>query len=180
MSDFTTNSSNHSLRRKVAVPLAVLISVAVAILVLLYILFFRKPYTQPVEYYCNGVEELNGNYLFAAFNEDLLEEYFPDTKDKDELKDLLEKSYEMSHNEIKERFGENFSISYRIQRENRMTDKELEEMEKLLNEAYEDEYDVDDGYTLKVKLIIEGKTTDSEISTLKVWKINDEWCMIFR
>lgn len=179
MSDIRTNSKA-SLRRKVAVPIVVLLSVAAAILVLLYILLLRKPYTQPVDYYCKGIEKLDGNYLFAAFNEDLLEEYFPDAKDKDELKDLLEKSFELSYNEITEQFGENFSVSYKIQRETRMTDDELEETEKLFNEAYEDEYNVNDGYTLKVKLIIDGKKTDSEVTTLNVWKINDEWCMIFK
>ena len=156
--------------------IVVILSLAIAVLVLLYLIFIRKPYTQPLDHYCTAIENADGNHIDACFNEDMISEYHD--KDKKELKKMFKTSAENTHDIFADEYGKDFSISYEIQRETRASDKELKEYQKLLNK-FKAELEVEDGYTLKIKFIVKGKQEHSEIIEFDVWKINDEWVMMY-
>lgn len=159
--------------------IVVILSLAIAALVLLYLIFIRKPYTEPLDHLCNAIENADGNHLYACFNEDMISEYH--NKDKKELKkdyktmakqfyDMYSKSYG---------YGDDFSLSYEIQRETRASERKLKDYQKLLDN-FKADLEVDDGYTLKIKFIVETESEKSEeIIEFDVWKINDKWVMMY-
>lgn len=157
--------------------IVVVLSLAIAVLVLLYLIFIRKPYTAPIDHLCNAIENADGNHLYACFNEDMISEYHD--KDKEELKKMFKTSAKTTHEDFADKLGDDFSISYDIQRETRASEKELKEYQKLLDN-YKTDLEVGDGYTLKIRFIFETESEKSEeIVEFDVWKINDEWVMMY-
>lgn len=169
------SDTNNKNRKTLKTVIVVLVSLVIAVLVLFYILFIRKPYTKPFDNYCKAIENADGNYLYASFNENIILEQLDIDKDK-AIKSFKKQATSLHENMTKQ-YGKDFSLSYEIQNEKQISEKKLNEYQKKLNK-YKADLEVDDGYILKIKLNIEGEKKGSEVSEVTVLKINDEWSLM--
>lgn len=148
---------------------------------------------------CGGSPEKTvENYIDASFNgtgEDVYDasniEAFFDLLvkegewDKDDLEDVRENIIDSfdernddNRDDFEDEYGEDWSIDVEITKTKELKNSDLKDYEEILEEYYDIEVDIEEGYTVKVKITIEGEDgDDKERGEFTVLKINGKWVL---
>lgn len=160
-----------------------IIGVALVIIIVAVIMMFSSitgGYKKPVNQLINGLNSCDFEKVFSAtIPDDKLKEVKDQLKeydmDWDELIEEMNDSFEEYIEELEEDYGKNVKFSVKFVDKEKVDDDEFEELE----DAFEDDFDVEikKAYKVKVKVTIKGKDDkDSSTSWLYVAKVKgDDW-----
>lgn len=100
--------------------------------------------------------------------------------DFDEYLEDYEDNIEDTIDYLKDEYGDNFKVTYKIEKEKKLSDKKLEGIAEALADKYDiDEDKVTAGYELDVEMTIKGSEDDDENETeLTVIKYKGSWYLI--
>ncbi len=156
-----------------------ILAALIAVIVILAIVIGNSGYKSALNNYC---KLMMGNIKYMekmAPKEywDYLEE--EEDVDLDEIKEELEDSFDDMKDELEDEYGKNVKMTYEVRDEDKLSKKEI----KKIQEALEDQYDMDvkvkKGYELRVKFTIKGsEDDDSEKTDLTVVQIGSKWYVI--
>lgn len=134
-------------------------------------------YESMVEDYLTALCTGEGEDVLEAMNFDALLEILAEEDDVDEddveevrdyFVDLMDKLCESTQDALEDEYGDDYDFSVEIMRSKEMKNSELRDYEDSLGEDVE----VEEGYTVKYKIIIDD---ESEKGELDVIKVNGEW-----
>lgn len=137
-------------------------------------------YKKPIANVFKAIEKTDGKAL-----EDALPEYIVDNVD-DDLPDDYDKVSEYYEEEILEDvldsleddYGENVKIKFKVIKKKDIKKSDLNDLEDLAEELYDEKIDVQKGYEVKIKATIKGKEDkDTENMWFNVYKIDGKWCI---
>ena len=148
-------------------------AVAVIVVVIIVLAACLTPaYEKPIEHFVTGVEKGSYKTLKKAFPEFVIDE-FEDSYYS--IEDVLENL----HDEAEDEYGKKFKLSYEITKKSKLDDDDLEDIEDVIDDYYDEDVKVSAGYELKVKLKISGGgDSDNEKIKLNVYKIDGKWCLM--
>ncbi len=159
-------------------PLIAAAAVVVVILLLILKALFGGSYKEPIDNMCKAMETGKGKYLYKCMPEFLFEEQFEDMK-KSEIIDELDEEAEDALDSMEDKYGDDVKVSYKIKDKEKIDKDDLEDLEETLEDVYDSKIKIRKGYEVEVKLKIKGDDdSDSETATVKVYKINGDWCFI--
>lgn len=147
-----------------------------AIIVLLLIIFIitsifggASGYEKPLASMCKAMEDGDVDDLLDCFADKYLD--VMETLDKD-YEDSLQDNLDDQIEELEDQYGKGYSISYKILDKERIDEDDLEDYEGF------GLTDITDGYTLDVKITIDGDDdSDTNKTTITVLKIDGDWSL---
>lgn len=153
-------------------------AVILVILIVLVNLLFGGGYKKPVDNMVKAMETGKGKYLYKAMPEFLIEYQYEDEK-KSDIYDDLDESMELITGMLEEEYGDDIKISYKIKDKDKIDKDDLEDLEDSIKDKYDEKVRVSKGYELKVKMKIKGDDDkDEDTTTIKVYKIEGDWCLM--
>ncbi len=159
---------------KIIVPVA-LIAVAV---VLLFSLLFGNGYKKPIKNLFEALNEEDADIYY----EDVVPEFFEKKakNSSESYKKDLEESIKSYKKSFKKTLGSDIEYSYKIIDQIKLDDDELESAQKSIKARYDKKVEVKKGYSVAVKITIEGSDDEKEtFETFKVLKLEDDgWCLV--
>ncbi len=157
------NPSNKKKKNDIIVPIVAICSVILIILIVIANLtIFNNGYKKPIEKLFDAFESGDLDDL-----EDALPEWFIDSDDFDK-KSLKKNLSLLADNDIE--------LDYEEDEKEKIDDDELKNHEKEINKHYDENVDIDKGYNVTVKVLMNIK--DVEISNkmdFKVYRIDGKW-----
>lgn len=164
---------------KAFAPIAAAVAVIIAIMILVFNLLFMGDYKDPVDNMIKAVEKCDGKSLYKAMPEFMIEYQYDDTKRKDIYNDL-ENTLKYIITEIEFEYGDkDIDISYKITDKEKIKKSELKELEKSIDDQYDEDVKISKGYELTLNVTFEGnKNKGNEEKRISVYKIDGEWCII--
>lgn len=162
--------------------LGVIAVAVIAAVVIVIVMLFGGGYKKPLDNYFKSIEDGDAKTFMEAYPEcyidyidDMLgvsgmdmdvEEFFQETVDG--LLETFESDY-----------GENISISYKIEDKEKLSDSELEDISDEFKDNIDANVDVTSGYELDLEVTIEGDDDDdTDSGSLTVAKIDGEWYIV--
>lgn len=174
--DGETLSAENS--KKSMAPLIAAAAVVVVILLLIMKALFGGSYKEPIDNMCKAMETGKGKYLYKCMPEFVLDDQYEDMK-KSEIIDELDDEAEDMLDDLEDELGDDVKISYKIKDKEKIDKDDLEDMEEMLEDAYDGKIKVKKGYEVDVKITAKGDDDkDSQTMTLNVYKINGDWCIM--
>lgn len=132
-------------------------------------------------------DEKTVEYLFEQFikvytkaDVDTLKEIFPPFY-VEYAKNYMTKEYlENSLNKEKERYGDDFNITYEITKKTQLTDEELEKINKSMSNYFKTDSKTFEGYKLEGYLIYKGskKEAKQSLSSFYYCKYDEGWFLV--
>lgn len=165
----------------------------IAGLVILVVSLNRKPsfyYTKPIKAYLDSIEENNYPKNLSAFDEalaDAIEENRAfimregkPAKDKAQAKIGGEFYLDNYYQALMERYGRDFSISYKILGEKQMKKEQLPKYKEEFKSMFGKETEITDGYELQIVFTIQGSLGKKSYTreSFFVLKMDDKWKII--
>lgn len=155
----------------------------IIVLVILISLIFGGGYKSAIDNYFEGFEDTNAKKFMKAMPEcqiEYLEESLKDYSKFDSLAEYFEYLLEEALNKIEDEYGDDISISYEIKDKEELSEKELKDIRKRLENNYDnDDVKVTKGYEVEITAEIKGDdNSDEEDITVKVAKVDGDWCII--
>lgn len=155
----------------------------IIVLVILISLIFGGGYKSAIDNYFEGFEDTNAKKFMKAMPEcqiEYLEESLKDYSKFDSLAEYFEYLLEEALNKIEDEYGNDISISYEIKDKEELSEKELKDIRKRLENNYDnDDVKVTKGYEVEITAEIKGDdNSDEEDITVKVAKVDGDWCII--
>ncbi len=155
----------------------------IIILVILISLIFGGGYKSAIDNYFEGFEDTNAKKFMKAMPEcqiEYLEESLKDYSKFNSLAEYFEYLLEEALNKIEDEYGDDISISYEIKDKEELSEKELKDIRKRLENNYDnDDVKVTKGYEVEITAVIKGDdNSDEEDITVKVAKVDGDWCII--
>lgn len=155
----------------------------IIILVILISLIFGGGYKSAIDNYFEGFEDTNAKKFMKAMPEcqiEYLEESLKDYSKFDSLAEYFEYCLEEALNKIEDEYGDDISISYEIKDKEELSEKELKDIRKRLENNYDnDDVKVTKGYEVQITAEIKGDdNSDEEDITVKVAKVDGDWCIV--
>lgn len=155
----------------------------IIILVILISLIFGGGYKSAIDNYFEGFEDTNAKKFMKAMPEcqiEYLEESLKDYSKFDSLAEYFEYCLEEALNKIEDEYGNDISISYEIKDKEELSEKELKDIRKRLENNYDnDDVKVTKGYEVQITAEIKGDdNSDEEDITVKVAKVDGDWCIV--
>ena len=155
----------------------------IIVLVILISLIFGGGYKSAIDNYFEGFEDTNAKKIMKAMPEcqiEYLEESLKDYSKFDSLAEYFEYLLEEALNKIEDEYGDDISISYEIKDKEELSEKELKDIRKRLENNYDnDDVKVTKGYEVEITAEIKGDdNSDEEDITVKVAKVDGDWCII--
>ncbi|MGN0613520.1 MAG: zinc ribbon domain-containing protein [Porcipelethomonas sp.] len=150
------------------VPIVAVCAAALAVgIVVLNLTVLNKGYEKPIDNLLKAMETGDGDYL-----EDVLPDYvYDDDGDFDKLATSLQAGLGLI-------YGDDLDISYDVTKKKDISDEKLKKLEESIESSYDESVNVSGGYELDVDISIEGdKREDTNSMTLKVYKIDGDWCI---
>lgn len=90
------------------------------------------------------------------------------------LENYTEEIFNEAIQNIKNTYGDDYKISYKIESKNKISQDELAELNKIIKDYYN--YEVSECYSLKVKLTYKGSLlTKDESDEFDYCKLNNKW-----
>ncbi|MCI7805359.1 MAG: zinc ribbon domain-containing protein [Oscillospiraceae bacterium] len=174
--DGTAESTNES--KKSNAPLIAAAAVIIVILLLIMKALFGGSYKEPIDNMCKAIETGKGKYLYKCMPEFVLDEQYEDMK-KSEIIDELDDEAEDMLEDMEDELGDDIKVSYKIKDKEKIDKDDLEDLEEMLEDAYDGKIKVRKGYEVDVKIKAKGDDdSDSQTMTLNVYKINGDWCIM--
>lgn len=165
--------------------IAKIIVAVVAIIVVIFGLkaIFGKGPEDVVKNQVKAINKAKVSYALKVMPKGIAKEIKKDDDKIEEMEEAMEKTKEL----LKDRYGKNVKMSYKILDKEKIDKDDIEDYEDDYNDAIEEYNEENDtklkdvkiskGYKLEVKYIIKGKDDkDSNISSVTVLKINGKWC----
>lgn len=151
--------------------------------VILISLIFGGGYKSAIDNYFEGFEDTNAKKFMKAMPEcqiEYLQESLKDYSKFDSLAEYFEYLLEEALNKIEDEYGDDISISYEIKDKEELSEKELKDIRKRLENNYDnDDVKVTKGYEVEITAEIKGDdNSDEEDITVKVAKVDGDWCII--
>ena len=155
----------------------------IIVLVILISLIFGGGYKSAIDNYFEGFEDTNAKKFMKAMPEcqiEYLEESLKDYSKFNSLAEYFEYLLEEALNKIEDEYGDDISISYEIKDKEELSEKELKDIRKRLENNYDnDDVKVTKGYEVEITAEIKGDdNSDEEDITVKVAKVDGDWCII--
>ncbi len=155
----------------------------IIVLVILISLIFGGGYKSAIDNYFEGFEDTNAKKFMKAMPEcqiEYLQESLKDYSKFDSLAEYFEYLLEEALNKIEDEYGDDISISYEIKDKEELSEKELKDIRKRLENNYDnDDVKVTKGYEVEITAEIKGDdNSDEEDITVKVAKVDGDWCII--
>lgn len=155
----------------------------IIILAILISLIFGGGYKSAIDNYFEGFEDTNAKKFMKAMPEcqiEYLEESLKDYSKFDSLTEYFEYCLEEALNKIEDEYGDDISISYEIKDKQELSEKELKDIRKRLENNYDnDDVKVTKGYEVEITAEIKGDdNSDEEDITVKVAKVDGDWCIV--
>lgn len=153
---------------------------AVAVMVVLLILkaLFGGSYMDPIDDLCKGMETGKGKYLYKCSPKFLIEEEYEDMKKSEIIEELDEFAEDMLKS-LEKTFGDDIKVKCKVKKKEKIDSDDIDELEDDLKDKYDKRIKISKGYELKVKFTIKGDDRDSSnTQTLKVYKVDGNWCFI--
>ena len=152
-------------KKKRWIPFAA-VGTGVLLLVVLLLLCLPGGKTAPIRHYMKAVERNSVSEFEAAFPEEVLES-------NEFGKNYLESVY----SELCDAYGEDFSIDYKILKDSRLDDDELETLAEQCSQAYDmEKSEFTDAYTIEVSVTVSGeKDSTTNTSSVTVFKYSGHW-----
>lgn len=155
----------------------------IIILTILISLIFGGGYKSAINNYFEGFEDTNAKKFMKAMPEcqiEYLEESLKDYSKFDSLAEYFEYCLEEALNKIEDEYGDDISISYEIKDKEELSEKELKDIRKRLENNYDnDDVKVTKGYEVQITAEIKGDdNSDEEDITVKVAKVDGDWCIV--
>lgn len=141
-------------------------------------------YESMVEDYLTALCTGEGEDVLEAMNFDALLEILAEEDDVDEddveevrdyFVDLMDKLCESTQDALEDEYGDDYDFDVEIMRSKEMKNSELKDYEDMFEEGWDVEVDVEEGYTVKYKLIF---GNDSEKGEIEVIKVNGDWVIV--
>lgn len=148
-------------------------AVAAAVILIILIAAFSTPaYEKPIEYFITGVEKDSYKTVKKAFPKFLIKELEDSYYD---IEDLIEEA----HEEAEDEYGRKFKMSYKIKKKSKLDKDDLEDLEDVIDDYYDEEVKVSAGYKLKVEIKVSGGgESDKEKAEICVYKIDGQWVLM--
>lgn len=155
----------------------------IIIIVILISLIFGGGYKSAIDNYFEGFEDADAKKFMKAMPEcqiEYLEESLKDYSKFDSLTEYFEYCLEEALNKIEDEYGDDISISYEIKDKEELSEKELKDIRKRLENNYDnDDVKVTKGYEVEITAEIKGDdNSDEEDITVKVAKVDGDWCIV--
>lgn len=169
-------------KKKLTSKLTVLITAIVVCIVMVLLLLYREGIIfsdkkeKAIEKYFTAISEKDYDKFLEALPKQMGDAYEANRKEQNVVKDeYIEKCYE----DYFEKFGD-FSLIFKYGRQDKWSKEEIEETEKLLNEAYDSSFDISDAYTVRTIVEFKGdKATETYKYDVNVAKIGRKWYVTF-
>lgn len=178
----TTNSVNggsaETGAKKSFAPIIAVAAVIVVIVLLILKLIFGGGYKDPIDNMFKGMETGKGKYFYKALPEFLLEEKFEDKK-KSEIIDELDELAETLLDNFEDKYGDDIKITVKYKDKEKIDKDDLEDIEEMYEDSYDSKVKISKGYEVKIKATIKGDDEkDTNTTTLNVYKVNGDWCIM--
>jgi len=152
------------------------IYVAIFIIIILFIWYFvanSNLYERPIKNYFDGLSRADSKIMFKAL---------PDFARKELLKEKSYREYDKSLktiiDDMKEEYGDNFKIKYKIIAKESIDNTDLESVANEFKKTYNTSVDITEGYKLKVDITTKGsKKEETNSLDFFVYKINNVWSL---
>lgn len=145
----------------------------IAIIITTIALIAGNAWKKPIDNFVKGIRNGDTKILLSAFPDFITDEY------GDEF--LAEMGYdEESLTELRDaqedKYGENYKLSYKVEKKEKIKKDDLKKVEKAFNESLNKNIKVNAGYKTKVKFVIKGKDdSKTTTSTMYLYKIDGKW-----
>lgn len=167
--EMASNKELHEKVKKFSVKKIAVCAAALIVVIVLICVACGSAYKKPVDYLFSGIEKNSGRTLKKAFPK-YMAEMLEDNYDFDDLADDM-------YSEMKDEFGK-FTISYKIKDKDKISKRDLRDLEDDIDYYYDEEVKVTAGYELKIRVTIKGKDdSDKDTINVNVYKIDGKWCI---
>lgn len=126
--------------------------------------------------YTGETEDFLNAMNYEAFWDILVDEGEWDEDDledaKDEFIDSWDKILEYYQAALEDEYGDDFDFDVEIMRSKELKNSELHDYEDSIEDNYDIEVEIDEGYSVKYKMTIDDESEKGEVTVVK---INGEW-----
>lgn len=137
-------------------------------------LFTTPAYERPLKYMTEGMEDGSFKKMMKAFPdyvtdpiEDQIDDYYDG--ETDEFMDMLTDG-------LKDDYGKNIKISYKVIDKDKLSKKEIKSIEKDIEYSSDEKVNIKEAYELEVEMIIKGsEDKDKDETEMTVIKIGSKW-----
>ena len=169
-------------KRRTALMLSGILA-GIIIIVLILSALFGGGYKSAISNYFEGFEDADAEKFMKSMPKcqvEYLEKSLKDYDKYDSFKEYFQYIIEEALDEAEDKYGDDISISYEINNKKDLSDKELKDIRKRLRNNYQDnDVDVTKGYEVEITVKIKGDDdSEKEDSTLKVAKVDGDWCIV--
>lgn len=165
--------------------LIAIIAGVVAVIIAFICIFGGGSYKSTIKKYYSAIENGDGSKLQACYPF-YVKAAKADGDSASDIKDEYKDRAESLHDLYAERYGDDFKIKYEIKDADKVDKDDLEDFEKELNEAIEEEdinmgkVSISQGYEVEVEGTIKGSEDEDEFEdTFYMLKINGKWNIIY-
>jgi len=156
--------------KKILIIAATVIVIIAAFLI--YFLFIRSSYTDPLDNFCDAINKQDGEYVYDLMPEEVWED-ITGKDDEDKIIKMLEKKLkEGAIANIEEELGSNVTMSYTVLDKTKLDSEDIEEYK----EDSELDLSIEEAYNVCVKLEATGDDDSQvEYDSLIVVCIDGDW-----
>ena len=128
-----------------------------------------KPYKKVLDKYYKAQEKADSKMIVSIFPDFMEAE---DVFDDDAMEDRLDS--------LKDKYGDNVKIKYKIDDSEKLDKDEIEELEEHIEDTYGEDVKVQEAYKVKVEATYKGsEDSDTEDEEFGFVKIKGKWYMYF-
>ena len=158
----------------------VLIQIA---LVCIFCTVFCGGYTDVLNSFFESIEEFDSGKMMETMPEceiEYLEKSLEEYEAYDSVKEYVEIAFNSLMKGVTKEYGKDLSVDYEVTDEQDLSDKELVKIQNNLKSSFNaKDTEVSKGCKLKLDVTIKGsKKTDTQTATLKLAKVDGDWCIV--
>lgn len=159
------------------------IAAVLIVIVLIFTALFSGGYKSALDNFFEGIEDGDVSALMDAMPEceiEYLENSLKEYDIYDSVKDYFEATFSVLLKGMESEFGDDISISYDIINKEELSDKQLKSIQNDLRSSFNaKDTEVTKGYNVKMNVKIKGDNkTEKETISLKVAKVDGDWCLV--